>query len=186
MHTTISMIVLPLALMASIAHAAPATQPAAVVTSEPVTENGAEFQTVAQARWPVPAAGEKSEIQLGLKVTNRTEKMMQINLFDTMQVVLEDSRGTELRLIRMRDATFIPDPLILKSGQSQIIARNAALEWMEEGKNLRLIGPDGAGGNWHFNGPKPGKYMMRLAFENNEDRLRSVLARPAKGVIDVE
>ncbi|MGA2498657.1 MAG: hypothetical protein ABSH20_13005, partial [Tepidisphaeraceae bacterium] len=147
-------------------------------------ENGADFEAVTQAKWVVPPLGGKTTIELGLKVTNRTEKMMQINVFDTVQIYMDDLQGLPLDCVKSRDATFIPDPLLLKSGESQIISRKATLEWVENARGLRLVGSDGAGGHWHFDIPQPGKYPLRFTCVNNEDRLKSVLARPAKHAID--
>ena len=47
-----------------------------------------------------------------------------------------------------------------------------------------MNGPDGAGGNWHFDGLKPGQYTVHLVYECREDSLKFVLARPTKHVID--
>ena len=166
--------------------AAPATRPAALELqlTKPVRENGADFEALAQVKWAVPPLGGKTTIEMGLKVTNRTEKLMQINVFDTVQIYMEDLQGLPLNCVKMRDATFIPSPLLLKSGESQVISRNATLTWIDDAKGLRLSGPDGAGGNWHIDIPQPGKYPLRFTHANNEDRLKSVLARPAKRTID--
>ncbi len=166
---------------------APATtQPAApeVQLSKPVRDNGADFEAVVQAKWVVPPLGDKTTIELGLKVTNRTEKLMRINVFDTLQILMDDLQGLPLNCVKVRDATFIPDPLLLKSGESQIISRNATLTWIENAKGLRLMGPDGAGGHWYIDVPQPGKYPVRFVYANNEDRLKPVLARPAKNAVD--
>jgi hypothetical protein len=171
---------------ASAAPLAPTTQPAAaeLQTSKPIRENGADFEAIAPARWVVPPLGGKTTIDLGLKVTNRTEKMMQINVFDTVQIYMEDQQGLPLNVTKVRDATFIPAPLLLKAGESQIISRQAVLQWIDNAKGLRLSGPDGAGGTWHLDITQPGKYPLRLVHANNEERLKAVLARPAKHAID--
>ncbi|MFI5380696.1 MAG: hypothetical protein ACHRHE_15465 [Tepidisphaerales bacterium] len=164
----------------------PATQPAApdLQLSKPVRDNGADFEAVAQAKWVVPPLNGKTTIEMGLKVTNRTEKMLRINVFDTVQIHMEDLQGLPLDCVKVRDATFIPEPLLLKSGESQVISRKATLAWIENARGLRLSGPDGAGGTWHIDIPQPGKYPLRFSHANNDERLKSVLARPAKHAVD--
>lgn len=168
------------------ATAAPATQPAGadVEFSKPARENGADFEAMAQPKWVVPPLDGKTPIELGLKVTNRTEKPMQVNRFDTVQIRMDDSQGMPLVCVKTRDATFIPEPLVLKAGESQIIARTASLEWIENARGVRLTGRDGAGGTWHVDISQPGKYSLRFTCSNSEEQLKSVLARPSKHVID--
>ena len=158
--------------------------PAGVQMSEPVIEKNAEFQTVARPHWLIPVIGATSEVQLGLNVTNRTGRSMQINGFDTVRAVLTDAHGTELQLMQQRGRTIVPEPLVLTSRESRTLYRNATLEWSDDGKTLRLGGSDGAGGNWYFDGLKPGRYSVHFVFENGEGMLRPVLGRPAKHAID--
>ncbi len=61
---------------------------------------------------------------------------------------------------------------------------NARLEWSGDGKSLQLVGSDGAGGRWHFDDLRPGKYTVHFTCSNSEDLLKSVLTRPAKHVVD--
>jgi len=158
--------------------------PTGLQASEAVKENNAEFQTVARPKWLIPAIGARSDVQIGLKATNRTGKWMQVNVFDTVQVVLEDPHGTQLQCVRERDATSIPEPLVLEPRESRTIFRNATLEWSQDGKFLRLIGPDGAGGNWHFDDLKASKYTVHFVYENNEERLKPALNRTPRHFID--
>jgi hypothetical protein len=157
--------------------------PAGIQTSEAVTEKIADFQTVTRARWVIPAAGAKSEVQIGMRVTNRTNTWMQINVFDTVEVVLEDSQGMKLRGLKSRDGTHVPEPLIFQPRESRTIYRNATLEWSPDGKTLRLTGPDGAGGMWQFDDLKPGKSTVQLICQNDEQKTKSALDGPAKHVI---
>ena len=184
MRTCISTLLL--LLLTSVGGAAvPTTQPIAAAT-DPVRENGIEFQAVVQARWPIPAAGEKTEIQLGLKVTNRTEKVVQINLFDTVQIVLKDATGRSLPIQGGRDRTTYPDPRILAPAEAGTIARNASLEWLKNGDGLRIIGRDGTGGIWYIDGLKAGKYALSFEYENTEQMVRDLPNRPAPHAIDLK
>ncbi|MFI5380219.1 MAG: M56 family metallopeptidase, partial [Tepidisphaerales bacterium] len=158
----------------------PLTRP---VVAQPVKENGLEFQTVAQAEWPIPAPGGKTEIQLGLKVTYPVLKSakqvpQQINLFDTVRLVLEDSAGRSLPWSYGRDRSTIPDPLIIAPGQTKTIARNATLQWMSTGEGLRLLGRDEAGSLWWFDGLKPGKYTLAFELENTPESTQIAVNRP--------
>ncbi len=158
--------------------------PSGVQASEALKENGAEFTALTKTRWAVPAPGAESEVHLGLKVSNVGGRWMQINTFDTVQVVLEDSLGKELSCIHARDATRVPEPLVLQAREGRTLYRNAVLRWPQDGKGLRLSGPDGAGGEWRFDDVKPGKYTVRLVYTSNEEALKPVLDRPAQHAIN--
>lgn len=157
--------------------------PAGIQTSEAITEKSAEFQTVTRPQWMIPAAGAKSEVQIGMRVTNRTNTWMQINVFDTVDVVVQDSQGMSLRGGKGRTRTHAPDPVILEARESRTIYRNARLEWSPDAKILRLTGSDGAGGTWYFDDVKLGKYTLHLICENDEEKVKSILARPANHLI---
>ena len=84
--------------------------PAGPHASEAVKENSAEFQTVTRSPWPVPAAGGKSEVLLGLKVTNRTGTWMRVNTVRHRRVVLEDPQGAALQYVCVRESDVHPRP----------------------------------------------------------------------------
>jgi hypothetical protein len=157
--------------------------PTEVQSSDPVTENKAEFQTVARPKWHIPAAGEKSEVQLGLRITNRSATWMQINVFDTIEMNFIGEHEKSLPVVMERDAAHVPEPVLLTSRESRTIYRNATLEWSRDGKSLRLVGSDGAGGHWHVDGLKEGQYTIHFSCENDKERLKPVIDRPAKHAI---
>ena len=158
--------------------------PHGLQASEGDKQNEAEFQTVTRPQWILPVRGAKSEVQIGLKVTNRSQQSMRMSVFDTAHVVLEDSQGIYLSCKMSRYYTVIPDPLLLQPGESRTIYRNATLEWASDGKSLRLFGSDGAGGTWHFDDLKPNRYKVHFDYEVNDERMKPVLDRIAKSVTD--
>ena len=158
--------------------------PEGIQASESVKVNSTEFQTVSRPKWLIPAVGARSEIQLGVKVTNRSPTWMQVNLFDTVRVVLADGSGKEFQWMYERDRTLVPDPMVLTSRGGRTIYRNAILEWSEDGKSLSLSGGNGTGGQWHFDGLHPGKYRVHFIMEDSDDELKSFHAFTNRHTID--
>ncbi len=154
---------------------APATQPSTqratgdIKESEAVRVNGLDFQIVAPVVWMMPVEKEETPIPLVLKVTNHTDKAVTLNLFDTITISMKDAAGKELRIDGGRDGTTPCPPLIVEKGQNGTVDRSAKLQPLD-GKlgQFRLIGSDGAGGIWYFDGLKPGKYTISMAYENTK------------------
>ena len=59
---------------------------------------------------------------------------------------------------------------------STSVIRAAYLEWLKDGKSLRLIIPDGSGGIWHFDELTAGKYRFSYVYENTDERVKSYVA----------
>ncbi len=146
-------------------------QPEGKVQSRGVTVHQVEFQAVAPATWPSPPRGKTRSIPLILRMTNHGETPLRFKLIDTLHVSLRAEDGTELREMFARDATsragWFSAPVM--PGKSLEINRQATLEWQADG-TLRLSGPDGFGGLWWFDGLKPGRYVVRLQYENDRER----------------
>ncbi len=134
-----------------------------VKASQPVQVNGVEFQVVAQRVWTL---NDGTSIPLALKITNRTDKALQFNLFDTVSVIFKDASGKQLKIDGGRDRSAMPAPLLVEKGQSGTIDRTAKLERKDKG--YRLTGPDGAGGIWWFDDLKAGTYSVSIGYENTQ------------------
>lgn len=152
----------------------PVTQPALKET-DPVRVNGLDFQLVASVVWVTPAEKHETTIPLKLKVTNQTDKAVQLDLFDTLNIQMKDAEGTELRMVATRDRSFRPNPLTVDKGQIGTIDRTAKLQPLDEKLGqVRLVGSDGAGGIWYFDGLKPGKHTVRITYQNAEAGTKDV------------
>lgn len=141
----------------------------AQVESEPVRVNGVDLQAVADARWRMPEHGAEREADLGLRVTNRTDKPLPFNLFDTVWVRMNNAAGKALQMDGGRNGTRRLPPLLVEVGKSQTVSRKAKLVWGNDRASLRLIGYDGTGGVWYFDALGPGKYTIRFDCENTQE-----------------
>jgi hypothetical protein len=149
--------------------------------SDAVTENKAEFQTIAQPNWAMPRAGAPTKVQVGLRVTNPGPLGMRLAINDTIRVVIKDADGKELAVRAARDASFIPTPLLLGAKTSQSVLRDCTLE-RTAGDTCKLTGPDGGGGLWWVDGLKAGKYAVRIDCTVDDKTVGR--ARATKGVPD--
>jgi RNA polymerase sigma-70 factor (ECF subfamily) len=143
-----------------------------LAASKAVRSGAVEFQTVVDARCPVPAAGGSSPIDIGLRLTNRGGKELVFDLFDTITMNLKSADGKLLERDGGRNVTLPCPPLGLGAGRSATVFRSGRIEWQKDGKALVLTGPDGAGGVWLFRGLGPGKYLLSIQYENTEARER--------------
>ena len=144
-----------------------ATQPA-LKESEAVQVNGLDFQLVAQVVWVTPAEKQETTVPLKLKVTNQTDKAVTLNFVDTLTVELKDADGKALRIEGgLRDHAFDRPLVTVDKGQSFTEDRTARLQpLVNKPGQFRLIGPDGVGSHWYFDGLKPGKYTLCIGYEN--------------------
>jgi RNA polymerase sigma-70 factor (ECF subfamily) len=140
--------------------------------SKPVRSGAVEFQAVVDVRCPVPAAGGSSLIDVGLRLTNRDDKELVFDLFDTITMDLKSADGKLFQRDGGRNGTLPCPPLRLGAGRSATVFRSGRLEWQKDGKPLVLTGPDGAGGIWLFRGLGPGKYLLSIRYENTAARER--------------
>jgi RNA polymerase sigma factor (sigma-70 family) len=148
--------------------------------SPAVRANEVDFQTVAEAKCPLPAPGGKQPLYLGLRITNRGAAPLWFNKYDTLRPALTTADGREVPFRGgQRLRSFVPAPVLVGPGKAETVLRCPYLEWLPDGKVPRLRGPDGAGGFWYFDGLRPGKYRVRFEYENTE--ARQALLRLAQG-----
>jgi RNA polymerase sigma factor (sigma-70 family) len=158
-----------------------AAQPAdKQVHSKPVRLDGLEFETVTDARWPVPAANKSTDVGLTLHITNRSDK----------EVVLSDERAVGVRLttadgkdLEVRplpvDAIRKQMPIRLAAGKSVAIPAQAKLKWQGAGTALCLEVQPRSGAVDVTDGLQPGKYLLRFTYANGaKDRGAGVATEP--------
>ncbi len=137
------------------------------------------FETVSGAPvWSIPAVGATTTVQLGLRITNRSDQALRFTNFDTLVPALRDAHGRSIAIDGGRNRTLPPDvkncPL-LAPGESQVFHLDAKLYW--HGGILRLGGTDGFGGLWYFSGLVPGLYELRMGYRQMHQQL--TLGTPA-------
>ena len=63
--------------------------------SKPVQVNGVDFQVVAEQKWLVPEAGKTRLIDIGLRISNRTDT--DLEFFDMLELHLATAEGKEIK-----------------------------------------------------------------------------------------
>jgi hypothetical protein len=146
-----------------------AAKKAGLMESKAVRLKRVDFQAVVENQVTVPGPGAQQKIDLGLRITNRSGKTLLLNFFDTLQPGLKSADGKSVKLERtVRLRTAYPFPVLVSPGQTETIWYRAHLEWLKDGKSLRLICPDATGFRWFFDGLQPGKYFLNFEYENTE------------------
>jgi hypothetical protein len=149
-------------------------EPASVETAETKARRveSVDFQLVGSGKWVV-SPGKAISVPLALKVTNHTDKDLQLNLFDTIEIRCKDAAGKELEYFHERRRSVPPNPVVVAKGGSVSVDRSAKLEPVgNSADTFQLIGPDGAGGAWWFEGLKAGKYTLAIAFDDSSGDTR--------------
>jgi HEAT repeat protein len=128
--------------------------------------------------WEIPenVEGRRTQVDMALRITNRTRRSLHFSRFDTVWPTLKSTSGKSyvltVRRLRTRRPTAADFPL-LKSGDSVTFPIDAHLYW--ENDKLRLGGDDGFGGIWYFHGIGPGEYQLTLRYVASESRLGRVV-----------
>jgi hypothetical protein len=152
--------------------------------SEPIVVNGIEFTAIGETTWIVPKVGAKTDVELSLRVTNRSPKTLRFNRFDTIRIELRDERGRQIPLDGGRDGTIFLDPLALRPGETQIIPRRGTLKWDQEGKILSVGGWDGTNAFWRFGGIRPGRYSLAFTCQNDRESTNRMEQHRRRGDTD--
>jgi hypothetical protein len=160
------------------------------VESKAVRVEGVDFRVVVDAKVKAPAAGAggKQPLSLGLRITNHSGKPFRFNLYDTVWrdwsvaggIELRTSGGKSIQVGGGRKDSRPALPVLLETGESTMVWGKAHLEWLKGATSLRLSGEDGSGGYWYFDGLTPGKYRLRIRYENTAKQTEALLRdRPA-------
>src|SRR5262249_29967134 len=163
-----------------------------VTDSEQVVSNATrvadvDFQVVCDAKCQIPPADRKQFVDLGLRLTNRGEKTLLFNLFDTLKLGLKTANGTPIKYEYRRLRTAVPRPVVLGKGETKTVYINAQLRWRGETPALQLGGTDPTSGFWHFDKLAAGKYLLHVEYENTQktqaDFLKAAQFQPEKGQV---
>jgi uncharacterized protein (TIGR03067 family) len=133
--------------------------------SKAVNVDGVEFRAYIQGTCLVPPPGESRPIDLGLRITNTTNGPLTFALMDKVWLVLKTAEGKELRMEGGRDGTRPYPPVTIEAGKSHDVSRAGRLEALGLRAGLRLGGTDPSGFVWHFDGLRPGKYVLSVRYE---------------------
>lgn len=173
---------------------APAVEPTAKEEGLAVENEGAVFEIVLPERdWAIPEnepGSSGATIELGLQVTNTTDKPLRFNGFNTLEPELATPDGEEVHRwegqqgsLRHRQAQASDFPLV-EPGASVTLSLRADLFWpMLESPSLmfRWWHASGAPGRY-FEGLKAGPYEVRLVYENRAEALE--VESPGHQVLD--
>jgi hypothetical protein len=130
----------------------------------PPAKTGVVMAVVLPERIAVPPRDGETKFEIGLRITNRTNQDINIDLFDTVRPVLKDGQGRELPLDGGRDKTSIPKPIEVKAGQNDTVFYAARLSVPEGKKHPRLVVDDRTGGIWVYHDLAPGRYTLGLEY----------------------
>jgi hypothetical protein len=125
-------------------------------------------------------------VDIGFRISNPTKKDLVFNLFDTLDLSMQDADGKGLTTLGGRKATSPAPPVHVPAGKSKVVSWGAELEWVAEGKVLRLRGSDGSGGIWYVDDLKAGKYRVDLHYANEEKDDGSWLGEVQTETVEVE
>ena len=153
-------------------------------------KDGVLFEIVVPERtWTIPEnkpGASSAFLKLGLQITNKTDKPLRFNGFDTLVPELVTSDGKEAHrwegpqaTLRHRQAQERDFPLVLP-GKSVTLPLQADLFWptLEERTLMfRWWHASGSPGRY-FDDLKPGDYKIRLVYENQSKTLRVESPQP--------
>jgi hypothetical protein len=147
--------------------------------SRDVRVDGVDFTATVEPRVQAPAAGSKRAMGFGLRLGNQSGKALRFNRFDTAWPQLKSADGKALEMLAGRKDSKIPMPVTLNNGDSTTLLPGATLEWLPDGRGLRLFGVEATGGVWQFNGLTPGRYRLGFSYESTAKPIEDLLrARP--------
>ena len=140
---------------------------AMVAKSQAVDMGQASFVAEADAIWRIPAPSAASDVNLALRITNRSDDVLRFPL-DVVRIDLMGSDGVPLRIDGGRDGLKAGGPFskLVAPGESLVISRRGRLERRLD-RILRLIGSDNLGGVWYFDGLRPDRYILNFEYENH-------------------
>jgi hypothetical protein len=125
--------------------------------------------------WDIPDKdeGERTKVDIALRIANRTGRALYFTPFDTIGMALTSASGKRYGRQCLRDGTRKPttaDYPLVQSGDSVTFPIDAHLYW--QGDELLLGGSDGFGGQCLVRGLEPGEYELVLGYTMSKSRLQ--------------
>lgn len=153
--------------------------------SKPVRVGGVEFEVVAKTIWVRPAKiyGEH-EANIGLHISNHSDKDLTFNLGDALQISLKSTDGPEL-VAGPIPKRFLPNPLEVAAGKSETVTLPTHLFHTRIGEVCLGLESD-VGWNWLTRDVLPGKYRLCLSFENKDKGNDAWLGKMQTETLDIE
>jgi len=143
-----------------------------VAESKAVEVNGLKFVALVPKRSTAPAPGGTRSFDLGLRVTNVSDKPLLLRTFDVILPRLYALRGKQVVEVEMgsrrKDTPKLTPAAMLAPGASWTWRPKAELSWTNDRAALELSGRDGLGvlGSWFFTTLKQGKYRLTVEYAN--------------------
>ncbi len=144
---------------------------------EEVIANEVGFRLRVEIQDPLTSDGVESATSgnVSLLITNRSNRSLYFNRFDTFRLGLKDSNGREFGFDGGRDATRPGQTLshLIESGATHEIRLPAEWVPIPDSNEYRLSGSEEFGGIWYFDGLLPGTYFLRGIYENDKAKVGS-------------
>jgi beta-lactamase regulating signal transducer with metallopeptidase domain len=154
------------------------TQPSAPVEPITIEKDGVLFELLVPDRtWTIPEnrPRRRTSVKLGLRVTNKTERALRLNGYETLavEIIGPDGKAPPSRRGKETYPRKESDCPLVKPGESVAFSLlDAMLTWQDDKLQFQGIGPP-IGGFWHFaDDLKPGRYKLRLRYENGRDEFQ--------------
>jgi RNA polymerase sigma factor (sigma-70 family) len=133
-----------------------------VKESGAVRVNGVEFRAVVEGQLRPPPPGTSRPAELGLRVKNTTDKAL--TFYNTARFTFATPDGKALRLSGGADGIRPAQAITVEAGKETVLSGHASLEWVGEGKTLRLGGGDDTACFWFVEDLKPGRYLLTAEY----------------------
>lgn len=153
--------------------------------SKPARVAGVDFEVVAKTIWVRPAEiyGEH-EANIGLRISNLSDKDLTFNLGDALQFSLKSADGPEL-VVGPIPKRFLPNRLKVAAGKSETVTLPTHLFHTRIGEVCLGLESD-VGWNWLTPDVLPGKYRLCLSFENKDKGNDAWLGKMQTESLDIE
>lgn len=133
--------------------------------SKPVRVGGVDFEVVAETVWRRPAEiYGVGEANVGLRISNRSDKDFAFDLGDNLRVSLKPADGPEL-VSGPVPKRFLPKPLKVAAGKSETVTLPTHL-FHTRSRQVCLGLESNSGWDWLTRDVLPGKYRLGVSFEN--------------------
>jgi len=157
----------------------------AVEYSKPICVKEVEFEVVAETVWRRPAeVYEKEGANIGLRITNRSDKDFTFDLGGMLHISLKSVDGNEWASGRVAKR-FLPKPLKVAADKSEIVTLPTHLYHTRIREVCLGLNSD-IGWNWLTPDIQPGKYRLCLCFENKQEGNDAWLGKMQTETLEIE